>query len=405
MAIYQVDITGTLAANRITNEQAVIQAGSTDIHKQLPYIIPQFAPFFGDSLVLRRNGQVLTKNVDYQFAAQHLHARDYLGKEVWGAIVFLDRNAAGNVSFDYNTLGGDYVTNDPQMLATYFSSLLQQRTINWDVVYGVPALLPPIQGQTNLSSLKGVDDIVTELQNLVTAMGDADVGVVITAINNLSNQLIDHSNASNAHGTTKEDVQLGLVENLAPLSSLANLFDTATAAKTFATAAGGLAAKDTWAILRNGIFQPYENTVAQAPADATNAIFLSDTLEKITLPNDAEVTGSSLIVLQMKVSGLNVQAMPAADRVQIGFLYNGTDQTKGYVLIRYVAGGTLAASLPNWTVMPNLDQLNTLLTGLDPESAAAAIDAKLAEKITYGTADPTASNFTKVGDIYLKLEA
>ena len=397
MAIYDLDITGELAANRITNEQSVISPGSPDLHKQLPYVIPQFAPFFDNAgFQIRRNGVPLTKNVDYQFAAQLWHARDYIGKEVYGAIVFLDRNAAGSVTYDYNTIGSDFVTNDPQLLAAYFNTLLSQRVVNWDKVYGVPFQLPPLQAQQNLADLKGTDDVVDAIGEVVTAIENGDTGPLVAAINALGDALTIHSGQSNAHGTTKADLGLSLLNNWDRIQDIAQLYFTGasgSSARRYLTTGS----EADWNIIKNAIFQV---TMADAanPLTTNRVVFRSNTLANIDL-NGLTPSGD-LYVIQIKTSSGSTDSTAATNRIQLGILVSG-DPNMGHVMIRYVPANTSVA--PEWSVAPNWNRLKTMLSTIT-SGLQVQVDTAVANRIRYGTHEASAADFQKVGDIYYRYE-
>lgn len=401
MAIYDLDITGELAANRITNEQSVISPGSPDLHGQLPYVIPQFAPFFDNAgFELRRNGVPLTKDVDYQFAAQLYAARDMLGKNVYGAIVFLDRNAVGSVAYDYNTIGSDFITNDPQLLAEYFKTLLQQRTVNWDKVYGVPFQLPPIQDQENLADLKGTDDIVDALADIAAAIADADSGPLVAAINALGDALLNHTSQSNPHGIDKSTIGLDQINDWGRLSDLAQLYYTAVSgAQSRRYLATGNDAD--WDLVRNAVLQITASATVN-PNTTNNMIFRSSSLANIDL-NGLAPSGD-LYVMQIRTDAsptAKAAVLSQAPRLQIGLLVNTGNVNMPHIMFRYIDPNE---SMPVWTVAPNWSRLKTMLDNIT-SGLQQQVDTAVANRIRYGSHAPTNADFQKVGDIYYRHEA
>jgi hypothetical protein len=355
MSTYPLDVTGLAVTNRITNQTIPIVPGDPDITGSAPYILLPYAPFHANNFVITHGSTPLIRGQHYDFIGQHIHALRYIGKELFGGVYFYNRNISGTVTVSYNTIGSVYVQNNYQHMASFFNSYFSQQMVNWDRVFGVPALLPPLNSPTPLSSLKGVDDIVSAIEVLTSAVEDSDSGPLTTAINNLVNSLVTHTNNRNAHGTTKADVGLDLVGNFGVLDSLNNSF-TGVGRYMLGGSTGHTR------IAQQILAQPMVLT-NQDPLTTVEFIFQSSSLADITLPSGSS-TGDieKLIILQIRLPspGVNTtrtDSLNLVERLQIGFATTATS-SDGFIVIRRLLPG--ASGSQPWSVLPSWSMISDL---------------------------------------------
>lgn len=177
--LYELDITGQLPANKVVDEDHTVQPSSTAMN---PFIIPQAAPFFETGLKVYQRVVVgvtteynlLTKGVDYQLTHKFVEASAKLGKNVYGGIAFINHDYSGLTRIEYQTLGGAFTLDNVSIVTDLTQRLYDLRTVTWDQIEGVPESLPPISHQQPLEDLAGFEDFVLAMQELVTAVENAN---------------------------------------------------------------------------------------------------------------------------------------------------------------------------------------------------------------------------------------
>ena len=114
---YTFDPAGTSAANRITGEQHVITENNNSDYY---FVVPKYAPFFLNSFTAVRivNGVTtpLVEGTDFYAALPYIGATRSIGVPVYGAISFSNLNITGIVQITYQTLGGEWVIDDQQIV-------------------------------------------------------------------------------------------------------------------------------------------------------------------------------------------------------------------------------------------------------------------------------------------------
>lgn len=205
---YDLDPSGLLAANKIENETHTIQLPTGEMSV---FIVPDAAPFFRDGLVVElgegASAQALIEGVDYYLGHRFIEASNRIGKDIYGSIVFINRNLSGTINLKkYQTLGGAFTLDDTGVVVDLTESLYALRVVTWDQVLGVPVQLPTIEHQQPLEDLKGWDDVVAELVNLTTAVDD------------LANQQQTPA-STDVSGTIKQPMVLTTQTNLDDLTS------------------------------------------------------------------------------------------------------------------------------------------------------------------------------------------
>lgn len=208
---YPFDPTGTAISNKIVNEEQILTAAnSRDFH----FVIPSSAPFFHQGLIVRhaQSARVLTEGVDYVLGYQFVKASRAVAKPVYGAIIFYDRSLVGVVQITYQTIGGEWTLSPLKIAEIMANRSVNPRVTTWEQVADQPDRFPPIDHEWDVDDLVGMTEVVASLNSIALAIRQ---GADETA-------LAHFTNYQNPHQTTKEQVGLGLVENL-PRS------DTATA--------------------------------------------------------------------------------------------------------------------------------------------------------------------------------
>lgn len=170
---YDFDPTGTLLANKITDEQHVlsIPTGDADFH----FIIPHAAPFFAESVVvtLYPSGTVLTRGVDYDFSHYFLEASRATSKELYSSITIYDRQLSGTLAITYQTLGGEWAIDETQIADLLSNVVTNPRITTWEQIFQMPSQFPIIDHQWHLDDLVGASELIDAVDAITTAVDNA----------------------------------------------------------------------------------------------------------------------------------------------------------------------------------------------------------------------------------------
>lgn len=201
---YPFDPTGVLETNKIFNEQhTTTESNFRDYY----FIVPNFAPFFADTVVVNYTYQGITrtliKDIDYYCALMFVSATRATGKPVYGAITLNNLNAIGIISLTYNTVGGDWNVDQHYVIEQIAEKAYNPRTVAWEHVVGAPSNFPPIPHAWDLVDLVGQTEVVAALSEIETAI-----------LNSNDNEWAAHSSKfDNPHNVTKTQLGLSNVEN------------------------------------------------------------------------------------------------------------------------------------------------------------------------------------------------
>jgi hypothetical protein len=199
------DPSGTSAANRITNEQHVITAVNfRDYH----YVIPNFAPFFEESLTIKlqfpdSSQRNLVQGVDYYLSNQFLDASRACAKPIYGSISFLDTDTQGILSISYNTVGGEWNLSTAEITRILAEEMRNPRTTTWEQITYLPERFPVVDHEWDLVDMVGMSKVVNSIDDVRDAILSGNGGGLSAHINNYSNP----------HNVTKAQVGLSNVQN------------------------------------------------------------------------------------------------------------------------------------------------------------------------------------------------
>jgi len=208
---YALDLTGAQPANKITGETHTI---SPINGRNYHFIIPTFAPFFANSMKLFQvvgvNQIPMTEGVDWHPALQFSGATLATAKPIYGAVSFTNLQFAGDIVIEYQTLGGEYTLDVPTMVQVIADIVYNPRGATWEQVTNLQTMFPPINHPWDFNDMVGQTELIQQLGRIEDAI-----------IGNVGTGLEDHiRNLLNPHRVSKNQVELGLVENFGPATSL-----------------------------------------------------------------------------------------------------------------------------------------------------------------------------------------
>ena len=166
---YPFDRTGAAVTNRIQE----IYELTDENRNEFNYIIPRFAPFFADSIIIEKldtedgNPLLLKKNQDYYLGGHFGEIRPFVGQaRVESLVIFDDRRITGRYRVTYQTLGGPFVldaTGYAEQIANYLVNPFQT---TWGEIVGKPIEYPPVPHGHDASELMGIIDVVNAILEL-----------------------------------------------------------------------------------------------------------------------------------------------------------------------------------------------------------------------------------------------
>lgn len=228
---YPLDPTGTNPDNLVADEPHALVA------RQTRAIAPEYGAFYTESMVITdvSNNQILEKGVQYFAAELYEVPTGMFGKEVCAIILITDPSVSANVKLTYQCVGGEYSRSATAIIQQIEALNLDDRPVEWGAIINKPSEYPPSHHLHDLGDIYGFEYQVHALDRIRAAilMGDdashdtiyqyidARDNYIIGLIGANEDALAAHiADQSNPHGTTKDQVQLGQVENY-PVASLA----------------------------------------------------------------------------------------------------------------------------------------------------------------------------------------
>ena len=166
---YPFDRTGAAVTNRVQE----IYELTDENRNEFNYIIPRFAPFFADSIIIEKldtedgNPLLLKKNQDYYLGGHFGEIRPFVGQaRVESLVIFDDRRITGRYRVTYQTLGGPFVldaTGYAEQIANYLVNPFQT---TWGEIVGKPIEYPPVPHGHDANELMGIIDVVNAILEL-----------------------------------------------------------------------------------------------------------------------------------------------------------------------------------------------------------------------------------------------
>lgn len=165
-------------------------------------------PAHRNSIVVQSGTQstrvTLNEGEHYELVYKHLTASRVLDPEFFGGIILLNRTFNGSIWLEYQSLGGGFVVNSPEIIEAFSRSLHNIRYLTFESIAGMPAGFPVIdhavEGDT-LINMEDVADAIAAVAAAITAKGGGTVDA----------QLLVHLEALTSH--TKSQVGLSLLNN------------------------------------------------------------------------------------------------------------------------------------------------------------------------------------------------
>ena len=176
-----VDLTGSVLANRVTEDHVLNPPRYRDRH----FIVPLEGPFFGHNVEVYKvkvevdKSETLTKltqDVDYVLTHKYAEASYYLltaspPRSLYASITFNDPNFIGRIKVKYNKLGGHFMHRGDQILALLNSLRFNPRIVTYEQIAGTYVRFPPTNHPTDATSIEfGTTELAQSLAKIHDAL-------------------------------------------------------------------------------------------------------------------------------------------------------------------------------------------------------------------------------------------
>ena len=207
---YQVDLTGSLSNNLISNESQTLTPQNGAAYQ---LIRPSLVPFYANNFTLLyySTGQVLSvavNGLDYYPIYELQEASRVAAYPVYGAIRVVNPAITGTVFITYQTLGGNFAANKQELSQGLVYAQVAPATAPWSRVINGPTYYPVNQHalnvQTEAVGFSGLTSAITAISASISTLN----------LNNDVTAMVNHMAASsNPHSLTKAQIGLGNVNN------------------------------------------------------------------------------------------------------------------------------------------------------------------------------------------------
>lgn len=140
--MYPFDVTGKSPRNIIIGESKSISlaAGRTHLFR-----VPLYGPYFMDSLVIKYTpasgpSRILTQGVDYHPSFQYVDGTRKINTPIYAGISFTDLTLNGTITYNYQTVGGTYLSNSSTISSIETNSLADPMFTTWDSLVTLPVM-------------------------------------------------------------------------------------------------------------------------------------------------------------------------------------------------------------------------------------------------------------------------
>lgn len=208
---YPFDTTGVATTNLVENELHTV----TEVNAA-PYriLIPECAPLYLHNLLVEHIdgmgvARELIEGVDFYAVLPYMAAARATGRSVYGGLALINNLANGTIRLTkYQTVGGEWVADRNYVYERLLEVVFNPRTVWWDQITNVQQIFPAQQHDDSIWNVQGHIELIAKLEEIRAA---------ILTTPSQSGSIVAHMVAEgNVHNLSKEDLNLGFVENIPP---------------------------------------------------------------------------------------------------------------------------------------------------------------------------------------------
>lgn len=176
-------------------------------------IVPKRGPYFSDSLRMTfRTAEgipyPLVLGKDWYPSHHYIAASRACAADIYGSISFIRPGIKGEVTLEYQTLGGNWVIDEVGIAALLADTLHNPRITSYEQVVNPPQQFPVIDHEWDLVDMVGQSEKIEVLKQIVEALLQRGEGGLAAHV----------ANRQNPHGVDKAQVGLSDVQNM-PLAT------------------------------------------------------------------------------------------------------------------------------------------------------------------------------------------
>jgi hypothetical protein len=343
---YPFDPTGQASTNLVSGEQQVLTAAN---YKDYNFVVPNFAPFFGASVVVTITDaqgvtRTLQQGLDYFPVMQYIGASRACARPIYGAISFVNLSLVGTVTLQYQTIGGNWTLDQATLAAIAADTIYNPYTVTWEQIAQVPTVFPVIDHEWDLTDMVGMSDVVAAINSLSTIV-----------LQSSQTGISDHiSNTHNPHLVSKDQVGLSNVLNFPPA--------------TVQDALSGLSAE--MYITPLALKAVLANFVAKIAVPAAITDHVASKLNPHVVTKD-QVGLGQVVDLPLVTSADIIAGKPVAKYLTLEMLYNFIAHNGGLNVTGASASVSLTATASSLTVGTSTN-ITLQFSGLNPTSTYTA---------------------------------
>ena len=191
---YPLDLYGTAVSNKVVGEEHEIGARTNRIFAS------DYGPFFGSSAVVRDKltGRQLNPQLEYTLLHAYEEAQDRTGQAVYAAVRIINPDVSNFVLFDCQYVGGEFSYSYYAIVDAIRALSLDNRTVNWGDLVGVPSQFPPTAHMHNIYDTYGwktMIDVVADIPMAIREGAVATMELFKQQINQKFTEVDDFMNA------------------------------------------------------------------------------------------------------------------------------------------------------------------------------------------------------------------
>lgn len=240
---YELDTTGQNRSNLVEGEIHTLSS------RDLRAAAPRHGPYFKESMIVYDNvkNTPLKLNVDYICTELMKEATLRIGKEICCIVLIINKEVSSQIRLTYQAVGGKYTNQVDEMITLYETAMSDKRPVEWTNVLNKPYAFPPALHSHLLRDVVGFEPLIDAIDRLGRCITMSNVPAFEYLIEYLNTEIVGFeerllrvvdrfveeniepairdvvfhiTRKDNPHEVTKEQVGLGLVENLALATDL-----------------------------------------------------------------------------------------------------------------------------------------------------------------------------------------
>ena len=362
--LFPIDLTGMLTSNLIVEEQQTLTMYNGP-RKQL--IIPSYAPFFGESLIVQyydASAKLCTavKDIDYNLFSELENVSSVCQTPVYSGISFSNLNITGTILLTYQTIGGNFVHSAQESIMALFNYFVNPKNVLWDNIVDRPNNFPVNKHNLNVQNdSNGYSGLITAITNLSIAIG---INVTESDVNDI---LAHKTNTNNPHNVTASQLGLGNVQNY-PVAMGSQITDKSNASVYLTPASA---------------YQSFTSSLT----DATDLVYGQSLLNLGTLPLD-DVDNSKALTAGGLINLINSNSSNAINT----FLNNKVLHAQQLGKLNLV--GMSSLTFPSYWKGRQYNSLNELIVGVQTYVGMSPIPFNTVTNTFYFENDVTIPDLT-----------